>query len=94
MTAVRQWLESLGLGQYAEPFEIEEIEIADLRDLTEADLERLGLPMGPRKRLLRAIHATTAEPGGQTEARPNPKYAPAPLAAKILEARASIEGER
>jgi hypothetical protein len=44
MTAVRQWLESLGLGQYAEPFEIEEIEIADLRDLTEADLERLGLP--------------------------------------------------
>jgi class 3 adenylate cyclase/tetratricopeptide (TPR) repeat protein len=96
MTAIRQWLEGLGLGQYAEKFEIEEIELADLRDLGEADLESLGLPMGPRKRLLRAIQALGSEPTGQTDARPapSPKYAPAPLAAKILEARASVEGER
>ena len=32
-----------------------------LPDLTEADLEKLGLPLGPRKKLLRAIAALVAE---------------------------------
>ena len=101
MTAIRRWFEGLGLGQYAEAFEAEEIEIGDLRDLEEADLEKLGLPMGPRKRLLRAIAALEGEPKRASEAptetdRPAlaARYAPAPLAEKILSARASIEGER
>ena len=97
MAEIRPWLEQLGLGQYAGDFEAEEIELGDLSDLSEADLEALGLSMGPRKRLLRAIAALTGEPPGQTGApglTPSPKFAPAPLAEKILKARASIEGER
>ncbi len=96
MSGIRVWLGSLGLGQYAEAFEAEQIEMADLRDLEDADLEKLGLPMGPRKRLLRAI-ATLIEPAHQVSAAaapPSPKYAPAPLADKILSARSRIEGER
>src|SRR3984893_12903238 len=49
------WLRDLGLGQYEGRFRENEIEADVLRDLTEADLEKLGLPLGPRKRILKAI---------------------------------------
>src|ERR1700761_9206654 len=52
---VGAWLRGLGLGQYEGRFRESEIEADVLRDLTEADLEKLGLPLGPRKRILKAI---------------------------------------
>ena len=103
MSEVRKWLEGQGFGQYAGAFEAQEIQTEDLRDLKEADLEKLGLPMGPRKRLLRAIAALEDQPQQQPfSGRPDrvqartaaARYAPASLAEKILSARASIEGER
>jgi hypothetical protein len=62
MSAVRQWLEALALGQYAELFESNRIGIDILPDLTDQDLEKLGIPLGDRKRLLRAIVARGAAP--------------------------------
>ena len=103
MPEVRAWLEELGLGEYAEVFEAEKIEVGDLADLRDDDLKALGLPMGPRKRLLRAIAALHDEPAPSPELNSAPtttsrgaasRYAPASLAEKILSARASIEGER
>jgi class 3 adenylate cyclase/predicted ATPase len=52
---VAAWLRGLGLGQYASTFRENEIEADVLPELTEADLEKLGLPLGPRKRILKAI---------------------------------------
>ena len=52
---VAAWLRDLGLGQYEERFRESEIEADVLPDLTETDLEKLGLPLGPRKRVLKAI---------------------------------------
>jgi class 3 adenylate cyclase/tetratricopeptide (TPR) repeat protein len=52
---VGTWLRGLGLGQYEGTFRDSEIEADVLPDLTEADLEKLGLPLGPRKRILKAI---------------------------------------
>ena len=52
---VAAWLRDLGLGQYASTFCESEIEADVLPELTEADLEKLGLPLGPRKRILKAI---------------------------------------
>src|SRR3984893_9148549 len=52
---VATWLRDLGLGQYEGRFRENEIEADVLADLTEADLEKLGLPLGPRKRILKAI---------------------------------------
>jgi class 3 adenylate cyclase/predicted ATPase len=49
------WLQQLGLGQYAAAFRESEIDADVLPELTETDLEKLGLPMGHRKRVLRAI---------------------------------------
>jgi class 3 adenylate cyclase len=52
---VAAWLRGLGLGQYEGTFRESEIEADVLPELTDADLEKLGLPLGPRKRILKAI---------------------------------------
>ena len=57
MSDVRQWLVGLGLEEYAQAFEVERIELDDLVKLDAADLKELGLPMGPRKRVIAAIRA-------------------------------------
>jgi class 3 adenylate cyclase/tetratricopeptide (TPR) repeat protein len=49
------WLENLGLAKYTTLFVEQEIDLAALPELDEADLKELGLPLGPRKKLLRAI---------------------------------------
>jgi class 3 adenylate cyclase/tetratricopeptide (TPR) repeat protein len=72
------WLRSLGLGQYEGTFRESEIEADVLPELAEADLERLGLPLGPRKRILKAI-ANLGDPdkssGTTGLARPSPEDA-------------------
>jgi SAM (Sterile alpha motif) domain-containing protein len=52
---VGDWLRSLGLGQYEAVFRESEIDPEVLPELTTADLEKLGVPLGHRKRLLKAI---------------------------------------
>jgi class 3 adenylate cyclase/tetratricopeptide (TPR) repeat protein len=55
MEPIVHWLEGLGLGRYGEAFVQAEIDATVLPDLSEADLERLGVVLGHRKKLLRAI---------------------------------------
>jgi class 3 adenylate cyclase/predicted ATPase len=52
---VGAWLEELGLGQYRTLFADQAIDSDVLPDLTEDDLVRLGIPLGHRKKLLKAI---------------------------------------
>ncbi len=52
---VVSWLQDLGLERYAQTFRDNEVDFDVLSDLAEADLEKLGIPLGPRKKLLRAI---------------------------------------
>jgi class 3 adenylate cyclase/predicted ATPase len=83
MPSVREWLASLGLSEYADRFA--EHRIADfsvLRDITDRDLKELGVILGDRRRMLRAI-AELSEP---TSAAP-------PLAA-TLESKLREEAER
>ena len=54
------WLKSLGLGEYEALFRASKIDADILPELTDADLEKLGVPLGHRKRLLRAISGLTA----------------------------------
>jgi class 3 adenylate cyclase/predicted ATPase len=58
---VAAWLDRLGLSEYAAVFAEQAIDRAVLADLTDQDLKDLGLPLGHRKRLLKAI-AVLAEP--------------------------------
>jgi class 3 adenylate cyclase/predicted ATPase len=59
-TDLAEWLQRYGLGQYAQAFAENHIEYAVLPDLTEDDLEKLGITLGHRKKLLRAIDALRA----------------------------------
>src|SRR3954471_12572169 len=55
---VGAWLRGLGLQQYERMFRENDIDADVLPELTEADLERLGVAsLGHRKRLLRGIAA-------------------------------------
>jgi len=62
MVDVSRWLADQGLGHHAEAFAENGIGGDILRELTDADLKELGLNLGDRKRLLRAIATLDAEP--------------------------------
>src|ERR1700685_4214706 len=49
------WLRSLGLEQYEASFRENAIDLSILPDLTEQDLEKLGVLLGHRRKLLRAV---------------------------------------
>jgi class 3 adenylate cyclase/tetratricopeptide (TPR) repeat protein len=49
------WLRGLGLERYQAAFRDNLIDMDVVRDLDDSDLEKLGLPLGDRKRILKAI---------------------------------------
>ena len=57
ITDLAEWLGRHGLDQYAKTFAENNIDYSVLPDLTEDDLEKLGVSLGHRKKLLRAIDA-------------------------------------
>ena len=69
---LRIWLEEIGLAQYADGFAANDIDLGLLSELSDEDLKELGLSLGHRRRLLRAISErlshdqTTATPGAGT----------------------------
>jgi len=64
---IAAWLRDLGLERYGEAFRANEIDWEVLPELNENDLEKLGLPLGPRKKLLRAIASLQALPPATAE---------------------------
>ena len=74
---VREWLRGRGLGQYEEKFRDNKIDLDVLADLSDGDLEKLGIPLGDRKRLLKAIAELASR-------EPLPARAPLAAAAPIL----------
>jgi class 3 adenylate cyclase len=52
---VASWLRSLGLEQYEAVFRENAIDVSVLPDLTDQDLEKLGVLLGHRRKLLRTI---------------------------------------
>jgi class 3 adenylate cyclase len=59
---VGTWLRSLGLDQYAGLFREQAIEADILPELTDRHLSELGIPLGHRLRILRAIRELASEP--------------------------------
>ena len=88
MSDIAGWLEEIGLGKYAEAFRSNDIDFDVLPALGLDELKELGVSLGDRQRLLKAIAArsgTTAEtpapsaPAMETPAAPAPApSAPAP----------------
>jgi class 3 adenylate cyclase len=75
---VGAWLRDLGLGRYEAAFRENEIDAEVLPDLTDADLEKLGVPMGHRKRLLKAIVGLGSADEEHAKGRPAARNEPQP----------------
>ncbi len=81
MSDVRQWLEHLGFGKYADAFEREEVDLDAVPHLTSEILKDIGVPAGPRAKLLAAIQALKQEdPAAPT---PDTVEPPAPTAPPV-----------
>src|ERR1700733_3233839 len=95
---IGDWLEKLGLGQYAQAFAENDIDFSILFDLTDQDLKELGVSsLGHRRQLLRAVAAlnggAAAAPAATAPASASPSQLigqPSPAAAPAAE----IAGER
>ena len=85
MDSLNAWLQALGLERYATVFADNDVDIDAVRLLTESDLEKLGISLGHRRKLLKAIAELNgaAAPVAETL-----KAEPVPVAS------ARIEGER
>ena len=77
MQQIADWLERLGLVQYAQRFAENDISFSVLSDLTDQDLKEIGVSLGHRRQLLRAI----AELTGREKDAPKAAVATAPSAA-------------
>ena len=92
------WLRSLGLERYEAAFRENAIDADVLRDLTDQDLEKLGVLLGDRRRLLRAIAALD----GASAAASSPVPVPSPVTSALISAAAAsptsstveVSGER
>src|SRR6202034_4221715 len=61
--SVADWLKGLDLGQYAQAFAHNDIDLALAATLTDADLKEIGVAsLGHRRKLLAAAAALTAKP--------------------------------
>lgn len=79
MNGIHDWLKQVGLEKYAAVFAEHEITLEVLGDLTVPDIDRLGLPTGPRRRLMVAIQAL----GGAALAHPPAQVSEIRLASPI-----------
>src|SRR3984893_14830771 len=55
MQQIADWLKNLGMAEYADRFAENRIDFSVLPDLTDQDLEKLGVLLGDRRKMLRAI---------------------------------------
>src|ERR1700733_4284686 len=54
MSDFKDWLQSVGLEKYGEVFASHDIDLTVIPDLTEQDLEKLGLSLGHRRKFIAA----------------------------------------
>src|ERR1700756_686734 len=57
MQQIADWLRKLGMSEYTQRFAENRIDLSILPDLTDHDLEKLGVLLGDRRKMLRAIAA-------------------------------------
>src|SRR5215472_12569301 len=104
MQHIADWLEKLGMSEYAQRFAENRIDFSVLPELTDQDLKDLGVVLGDRRKMLRAIAAidggeqnapaarskATAKPRGTpVSSEPIPTATPPPIFAA-----AEVSGER
>ena len=72
MQQIADWLKMLGMSEYAQRFADNRIDFSVLRDLTDQDLKDLGIVLGDRRKMLRAIGELDAASPRHLLPRPKP----------------------
>jgi hypothetical protein len=90
MQQIADWLEKLGMSEYAGLFAENRIDLSVLPDLTDQDLDKLGIVLGDRRKMLRAIASLDDKSPGVT---PEPVLSPVQATA-AAPAAAEAVGER
>jgi predicted ATPase/class 3 adenylate cyclase len=93
MSDIRQWLADLGLERYGDAFEREELTPANLPELSDDELKDLGLPLGPRKTILKAVKALQSS-ATIPASHPPDSGTPKELIEEVLAPQNTLEGER
>ena len=88
------WLRSLFLERYEAAFRENAIDADVLRDLTDHDLEKLGVLLGDRRKLLRAIAALDGASAAASSPVPVPSALISAAAASPTSSTVEVSGER
>src|SRR6516164_5620228 len=91
MQQIADWLQKLGLGQYAQRFAENDITFSILADLTDQDLKEIGVSLGHRRQLLREIANLGKTAGAAASAPALPEQ---PIAAPTVTPPVEAAGER
>src|SRR5215207_8808383 len=91
---IAAWLRGLGLERYEPVFRDNEIDAAVLPELTDEHLRELGLPLGPRLKVLKAVAALSSQYRSGTGAPSSTGTAPTVAAGEGPRAITSAEAER
>jgi class 3 adenylate cyclase/predicted ATPase len=104
MQQIADWLEKLGMSEYAQRFADNHIDFSVLRELTDQDLKDLAVVLGDRRKMLRAIADIDGieknAPAVPVKATAAPRHttvalAPVPTATpRPISAAAGVSGER
>jgi class 3 adenylate cyclase len=70
MQQIADWLEKLGMSEYAQRFAENDIDVEILNELTDKDFDRLGVSIGHRRKIMRAIREFAAPPVSAVMDRP------------------------
>jgi hypothetical protein len=87
MQPIAEWLKKLGMSEYAERFAENRIDLSVLPDLTDQHLEKLGVALGDRLKILRAIRELSA-----TTVAAQPAPSAAPIVQDSAERRQTLHG--
>ena len=89
MDEMERWLAPLGLAQFAPVLRAHDLDLEILPELSEADLEKLGLSLGQRRKLLKAA----AEPVASIVVNSPQRQADAEPERRLLSRAAATDGD-
>ena len=92
MQQIADWLEKLGMSEYAQRFAENGVDLSVLPDLTDQDFKEMGVLLGHRRKLLRAIAELNDTPAAAASAPMPPP--PPPITAAAGAPSAQGVGER
>src|SRR6516162_1323240 len=75
MQQIADWLEKLGMSEYAQRFAENRIDFSILRDLTDQHLKDLGIALGDRLKIVRAIRELSSPVSPPPLPEPQPQEA-------------------